>query len=147
MSQALPPPFRQMATTPSARNWPGLAITASHPPHAATANSFTSSSRALSVKRWGGRSGSRHDTRDGQVHVRPRSNRNNKTGLGTTIDDICDSPLPPVAAHTTSAPIARFCLLACCRTLPLVTVRSSSDIHCCLTLSEPAQGAKSASPG
>jgi hypothetical protein len=74
MSQAL---RRQMATTPSARNWPGVAIAVLTrlAPHAATAKSFPAAEcKSDGV---GARALSTLDTRDGdgdgQAHARPRS--------------------------------------------------------------------------
>jgi len=148
MSQAL----HQMATTPSALHWPASAIAASHHSSLLAPQRRTRSPAAALRGRWGGRSGAR-----ALAHARDTARRMSARAiiirLGT--DDICDLPPMPVAAayahahaHTappqTSAPIARFCLLACCRTL---SSRSAAVTFLLSDTFGARQGAKSASPG
>jgi hypothetical protein len=81
-------------------------------------------------KRWGGRSGSLDARHARRRRRRPGACPSAQQAIVIirlrTTDDMCDLPVPPIsfplphthsATHTTSAPIARFCLLACCRTL------------------------------
>lgn len=70
MSQALRSACRQMATTPSARDWPAPAIAASHPPHAANGE-VVHQQQSASAKAMGWALGlSTVDTRDAQMHAR-----------------------------------------------------------------------------
>ena len=153
-------PFLQKATTPSAHDWPGAAI--------AVLTILTPQRRSRSP------AGSAQRKSDGVVGARALSARHARAARRTarrilharrprrqaiiiilrTTDDICHlpqrlpSPAAAVRTHTTSAPIARFCLLACCRTL---SSRSAAAAAVTFTnLSDPfgaRQGAKSASPG
>lgn len=146
MSQALLPPTRQMATTPSALDWLARVIAA-----------LTLLPQVVHQQRKSDGVGARAlalDTRDcGRPGACPPAQAIVIIRLRTT-DDICD--LPPAShlpsrcrrrththTHTTSAPIARFCLLACCRTLSSRSAAAAVTFRCtaqaCLTLSAPGK--------
>lgn len=151
MSQALLPPTRQMATTPSALDWLARVIAA-----------LTLLPQVVHQQRKSDGVGARalardartRETADGQAHARPRRQAIVIIRLRTT-DDICDLPPAshrfPAAAgahtHAHAHDIGAYRAILPSRLLPnpLVTVRSSSDIslhstgYLTLTLSAPGK--------
>lgn len=140
-------PFLQKATTPSAHDWPGAAIAVltlltpqrrSRSPAAQRKSDGVVSARALSARH------ARAARRTARRILHTRRPRRQAIIILRTTDDICHLPqrLPsPAAAHTTSAPIARFCLLACCRTLSSRSAAAAAAVTftLCLTLSAPGK--------